>query len=270
MLALLLACAAPAAPPMTTPPAQVDNIAHRGGAALGPEETLPTMRASLEAGADVLELDVRATADGEIVCMHDETVDRTTDGEGAVSSMSLAALKALDAGYHFTPDGQRFPFRGAGVTAPTLREVLAAFPGQRFILELKQTEPPIIAPVLALLREHDAVENTVIAAFSADVLREVREAEPSALTGFGMSEVVSYRLLGGPDAPPARYLQVPPRVPGLEVVTPALLERARSQGVAVQVWTINDPEEMRAMIALGVAGIMTDDPATLSALLAAQ
>ena len=270
MLALLLACAAPPTPPVRSPPSRTENIAHRGGAALGPEETLSTMRAALAAGADVLEMDLRATADGTIVCLHDETVDRTTDGTGLIASMSLAALKALDAGYRFTPDGQRFPHRGAGVTVPTFREVLAAFPGQHFIVELKQTEPSIIAPVLALLREYDAVENTVIAAFSADVLEAVREAEPAAHTGFGMSEVVRYRLTGGPETPAARYLQVPLRVPGLEVVTPELLERARGQDVAVQVWTINDPDEMRSLIDLGVDGIMTDDTALLETLLAPQ
>ena len=251
-------------------PARVENIAHRGGALLGPEETLTALHLSLAAGADVLELDLHATADGEVVCIHDATVDRTTDGTGAVSEMSLAQLKALDAGYRFTPDGEHFPHRGTGVSVPTLREVLTAFPQQRFIVEIKQTDPPIIAPVLALLREFDAVERTVISSFSSEVLETIRAAEPTLQTGFGMSEVARYRLTGGPDVPVASVLQVPVRVPGLEVLTPAVLQRAREQGVAVQVWTINDAEEMQSLIDMGVSGIMTDDPALLASLLAAQ
>ena len=242
-------------------------VGHRGAMGVLPENTVGGFQYAIDLGVDYVECDVHLTSDDRLVVMHDATVDRTTDGTGAVSSLSLAELKALDAGYRFSPDGVSYPQRGAGVTVPTLREVLTAFPDQPLIVEIKQTEPPIVEPLLALLRERGAVERTVIASFSADTLEAVRRAEPDSPTGFGLSEVVRYRLTGGPDTPPARYLQVPPRVPGIEVVTPGLLARARSQGVVVQVWTINDADQMRALIELGVSGIMTDDPGLLAGLL---
>jgi glycerophosphoryl diester phosphodiesterase len=108
---------------------QLLNIAHRGGGRLRPEATLPAFENALSVGADVLEFDLHASSDGVVVVIHDETVDRTTDGTGAVQAMTFAELRMLDAGYEFTPDGgQTFPYRGMGIQIPTLVEVLAGFP----------------------------------------------------------------------------------------------------------------------------------------------
>ncbi|HEX2188056.1 MAG TPA: glycerophosphodiester phosphodiesterase family protein, partial [Longimicrobiaceae bacterium] len=114
-------------------------IAHRGGSALAPENTLEAFRRALEWWrADLLEIDVQPTADGEAVVIHDATVDRTTDGAGPVAELRLAELRRLDAGYRFTPDGGlTFPFRGRGVGLATLEETLRAFPEARVNVEVK-------------------------------------------------------------------------------------------------------------------------------------
>jgi len=114
-------------------------IAHRGGAALRPENTLAAFLHAVEVGADILEMDLRVTADREIVVMHDATVERTTDGRGAVAALTLAELRKLDAGYRWTPDGgASFPYRGRGIRAPALEEVFRRLPNARMNLEMKQ------------------------------------------------------------------------------------------------------------------------------------
>ena len=130
-------------------------IAHRGGSGLGPENTLAAFRRSLAAGADVLEMDVRTTADGHLVVLHDATVDRTTDGRGAVKEMTLAQIKALDAGYRWTADqGRSFPFRGRGITVPTFSEVLETFAETPMIAEIKEKRPEVSQSVCEMLRRH--------------------------------------------------------------------------------------------------------------------
>ena len=119
-------------------PARRIVIGHRGAAAEAPENTLSSFTRALSAGADALELDVRVTADGVPVVIHDPTLDRTTDRAGAVASLSVQEVRAADAGARFTPDGgASLPFRGQGVTVPTLAEVLQRFPGTPLVVELK-------------------------------------------------------------------------------------------------------------------------------------
>ena len=241
---------APAHPALLRPERPL-VIAHRGGVSLGPEETLPTFRKALEAGADVLELDLRATADGTLVCLHDETVDRTTDGTGLVAELSFDALRALDAG---------------GAPVPTLDEVLSAFPTSPFVVEIKQQEPPIWQEVVATIEAHDALDRVVVAAFSADVLDAARAAQPRLMTGLAVTEVLELWLLDDDDdwVAPGRFVQVPPEAKGLSVVDASLLHKAERLGLAVQPWTINDPDEMDRLLQLGVHGIMTDRPDVLA------
>src|SRR5215831_5072630 len=107
-------------------------FAHRGASGEAPENTLAAFRRAAEVGVPYAELDVRATRDGHIVVIHDETVERTTSGEGKVQEYTLAELRRLDAGYRFSADGQQFPFRAASVRIPTLAEVLSVFPRVKF------------------------------------------------------------------------------------------------------------------------------------------
>ena len=244
------------------------NIAHAGGKGTRPEHTMIAYETALADGADVLELDVHATSDGVLVLMHDETVDRTTDGTGAIKEMTLAELRELDAGYRFTmDDGATFPYRGMGLRVPTLEETLAAFPDVPYVIEIKQGTPSIVEPFLAMCDEADVLDQMVASAFDVNVLEEIRVAAPEMPTSFGLAEVVELVALTDETeadyVPPAAFLQVPPNQGGIEVLTPALVERAHRLDLKVHAWTINDEAEMRALVDMGIDGIITDFPARL-------
>lgn len=238
-------------------------FAHRGGAAEAPENTLEAFRAGLDAGADRLELDVHATADGAVVVIHDETLERTTDDEGPVSQITLADLKRLNAACRFG-GGQRC------ARVPTLDEVLEAFPDVPLNIEIKQDRPPIVRQVLAVLDRHRARDRVLLAASKAHVMNAIREAAPDVLTGFSVLEVVEFmvRLRDPAYRPRGAALQVPPEDSGFTIVTPETVSRAHALGLEVHVWTINEEPEMERLLDLGVDGIMTDRPARAAALYA--
>ena len=123
-------------------------MAHRGGAGLWPENTMFAFERAAEMGADVIETEIHSTADNNLVLIHDKTVDRTTNGTGPVNSFTLAELKELDAGYKWTTDGGRtFPFRGKGITVPTLEEVFTGLPNIPINIDIKQIAPSLAAPL---------------------------------------------------------------------------------------------------------------------------
>ncbi|WAS94231.1 glycerophosphodiester phosphodiesterase [Nannocystis punicea] len=238
------------------------NIAHRGGAALRPEETLPAFEHALAVGADVLEFDVHASSDGVIVAMHDGTVDRTTDGTGAIKAMTLDELRALDAGYRFTPDGgQTFPYRATGIAIPTLEEIFKKFPDSYYLIEIKQTDPPIVDGLLAALEEHGALERVVIASGDLETIEAVRAASPTVFTSLSTPEMLDlYLKVGSPDyVAPALFVHSPWDLSSAELVT-----FAHERGMKVHPWTVNEESRMVDLIGRGVDGIMTDDPALLA------
>lgn len=240
------------------------TIAHRGGGALRPEETLSAFENALAVGADVLEFDVHASADGVLVAIHDATVDRTTEGTGTVKSKTLAELKALDAGYHYSPDdGQTFPYRGTGIEIATVEEILAAFPDEYYLIEIKQSDPPIVEPLLAILEDQGVMERVVIASFDDDTLEAVRAAAPAVFTSMSAAEMLEFNAdLGSPDyAAPAGFLQSP-----WEITSEEAVAFAHAHGLKVHPWTVNNAGVMEDLIARGVDGIMTDDPALLAGL----
>lgn len=221
---------------------------------------------ALRAGADRLELDVHATADGHVVVLHDETVDRTTDGSGPVRQLTLAALERLDAGYRFRAADGTFPYRGRGLSVPTLTALLEACPDVPLNIEVKQRAPAIETLVAATLDRHAARERTLLAAEQGDIMLRVRSEMPDVLTSFSAPEVVEFvsRLRAGTltgYAPPGVALQVPPRFGDVEIVTPELVAAAHRLGLEVHVWTINDEAEMDRLLDLGVDAIMSDFPA---------
>lgn len=241
-------------------------IAHRGGAGLWPENTLHAFERAVALGVDVLETDVRATADGELVVFHDEGVERTTDGAGRVGSLTLAELKRLDAAYRWSPDGGRtFPLRGSGVTVPTLREVFAALPHMRFNIEPKQAVPAIAAPLCRLIREHGMTERVLVASFSATTLGEFRRECPEVATSAATGEVASFLTLHGAGlaasySPAMQALQVPEHAGALRVLTRDFVGAAHGRNLHVHAWTVNAEGDMRRLVELGVDGIMTDYP----------
>ncbi|HVL36142.1 MAG TPA: glycerophosphodiester phosphodiesterase [Burkholderiales bacterium] len=249
----------------------VETIAHRGGAALAPENTLVAFERAAALGAQVLEMDLRVSADGAIVVIHDATVDRTTDGAGPVAALGLAELRALDAGYRFTPDGgQSFPYRGRGVRVPTLEEVAARLPRARLNLEMKQFTVDQAEALCALVLRAGLLERVLVASAVETPLGAFRRACPRAATSMSAGEAYVFIQVTSAFPPPAAALQIPERIGERVLATPQLVAAARARGLRVHVWTVNDEARMRALIALGVDGIITDRPDRLLALTACR
>ena len=242
-------------------------IAHQGGDRLWPSNTLYAFERATDLGADVLELDVHATSDGELVVIHDDTLERTTDGEGLVRETTSAAIKALDAGYDWSPErtGKSFPYRGQGIEVPTLAEVFEAFPDSRINLEIKQLEPDIAAPLCELIQAYGKEATVLVGSFHDAALRTFRERCPSVATSAGPSEVRTFFILnvlflGDLYQPPAEALQVPEYQGRLRIVTRRFVRAAARKNMEVHVWTVDEAEAMERLIDLGVDGIITDRP----------
>jgi glycerophosphoryl diester phosphodiesterase/membrane-associated phospholipid phosphatase len=246
---------------------EVSIIAHGGAQGHAPANTMVAFETALELGADTLEMDLQLTADGEVATIHDATVDRTTDGSGAVRDLSLADLQALDAGATWQDEDGATPFAGRGIRHAALREVLERFPDTPLVVELKTDGgPAIIQPVLDLLAEYGRDDGTVIvASFSEEYLGPVRAQAPQVPTNMPESETYAFylRQLVGLHpwwSPPGEVFQVPERFDGRLVVTPRFTRAAERLGVDVQVWTVNEPEQMHRLLDAGAHGLLTDYP----------
>lgn len=215
--------------------------------------------------ADMLEMDVRLTKDGEVVVIHDASVDRTTDGVGPVSSLSLAEIQELDAGARFVDLAGVPTYRGQGVVVPRFEDVLTAFPGIRINVEAK--EPQVAGPLVDIIRRQGAEFRVLVAA-------EFEEARVSARGypgpwGASRHHVFLFWVLhrlpgGGPYTPGADILQVPEMWKGRHIVTPRFVREAHRRNLPVQVWTVDDADDMRRLLAWGVDGIQTDRPDVLA------
>jgi len=249
--------------PLLDPDARL-VIAHRGASAGAPENTLPAFEAAVREGADAVELDVRLTADGAPVVIHDATLDRTTDRSGPVAALTLAELRAVDAGWRFTPDrGRTHPHRGRDARIPTLGEVLWAFPGLSILVEIK--EPAAQEAVRRVLLQEDAVERCVVASEHPEALL-LFDQPPFARGASGPEISALYRrALLRRRPPPAGYrmLSVPLRYRGLPVPTSGFVAAARARGCAVHVWTVDAPDTARRLWRRGVSGIVTNVPGTM-------
>ena len=285
------------------PQRRVLNIAHQGGEIEAPSNTLFAFKTALDKGADVLELDVHATADRELVVIHDATVDRTTNGSGRVDQMTLEQIKRLDAAHWFVPDcgtchgkpADAYAYRGyatgerpipetlAGYEPndfkiPTLREVLQEFRKKLINIEIKATAPetrPYEAELAELLAEFDRTDDTIVVSFLDHAVEKFKVHAPDVSTATGTGETGLFWASSRgplPGAPNPRHhaLQVPINFNGIEVVTEDFVADAHANGFAVHVWTINDRAEMEWLIDIGVDGIMTDRPTLLEEVLTAK
>jgi glycerophosphoryl diester phosphodiesterase len=239
-------------------------IAHRGNSAFYPENTLESFRQGMALGADALEFDVRLSSDGEAVVIHDPTLDRTTDGTGAVSALTTGELQRLDAGHRFTRDGGRtFPFRGRGFTIPTLESVLSAFPGVHMVVEIKTREAS--AEAMRLLAGAGAAGRCLIGSFDEEAIAPFR-GTPFAHSGSRRELIRLYaRALapGGPSRLPYQALAIPPWFKGIPLPVMRLARMARRAGATTHVWTVDDPVRARRYWAGAVNGIITNDPGTI-------
>jgi glycerophosphoryl diester phosphodiesterase len=235
----------------------VKVIAHRGYAAVAPENTLAAFRAALEAGADALEFDVRLTKDGHPIIMHDAAVDRTTNGHGPVASKTLAQIRALSANRRFAP-------RFAGEKVPTLDEVLALARGRAMVLaELKDPDRARLPRILAeALARHDMKARALVISFHPGSLVRFRREAPDVPVG----------LLAYPYDPPARRalaVRADAMLGFFGALDRRVVRATQAAGLEVYTWTVNDRAAMRRAARLGVDGIITDDVGTAREVVAA-
>jgi glycerophosphoryl diester phosphodiesterase len=269
---------------------RVISYAHQGGAWESPSSTLHAITHALASGATAVELDVHATRDGELVVCHDASVDRTTAATGTIASFTLAELRQLDfsywwiAGADVTPDRpeEEYAFRGRAPEdrqfgIATLREVLEQFPGVVLNLDIKQTAPLVPAyeeSLARLLAEFGRRDDQIVASFLDPATDAFRAFAPDVPTSAGtMATAEFWRAVQAGEAPPdtpAVAFQVPERQGDLVVVDEAFVAAAHRAGKAVHVWTVNDVESMERLLGLGVDGIISDLPTTLSGVLASE
>jgi glycerophosphoryl diester phosphodiesterase len=268
---------------------RVLHFAHQGGAREAPSSTLFAMRQAVKAGADALELDVHATADGRLVVCHDATVDRTTGGKGAIADLVLAELRRLDNAYWWVP-GQvvardrpeaDYVYRGRAPEDPSfgiasLDEVLEEFAGVFLNLDIKQTAPavaPYEAALAKALRAHGRSDDVIVASFLDAATDAFAALAPEINTSAGtMATAEFHRAVQEGAAPPPsatrhQALQVPAMFGDITVVDERFVEAAHAAGLAVHVWTIDDADEMDRLLDLGVDGIMSDRPTVVAAVL---
>ena len=238
--------------------------AHRGGAALRPENTIVSFDNGLSLGADGLELDVHLSRDGVVVVHHDTTLDRTTGAKGLVADRTADELAKIDAGYWFKGDGAEYPFRGQGIGVPTLREVLARYPAIPLIIELKVNRPELASRVVDELRRVDATARVALGSFGWRVLRAVRDLEPAIATGAAREEVrwALYRSWVHWPLGATRYreFQVPEQSGRTRIVSPRFVAHAHRHGLPVKVWTVNDVADMDRLLGWGVDALISDRP----------
>jgi glycerophosphoryl diester phosphodiesterase len=235
-------------------------IAHRGFSAAAPENTLAAIEAAIRIGADMVEIDVTLSADGHVIVIHDETLDRTTDGSGEVARLTLSELEGLDAGSWFDP-------RFAGERIPTLDEVVALVRNRILLnVEIKSEAVGrgIAGKVVAAIREHEMTDQVIVSSFSPEALRKMRALAPEIRTAVlyntehhrGRDVVEIVADLGASAFNIKR-----------QRLTRRMHRRCREHGIPVGIYTVNEPRRMRRMVARSVDAIFTDHPDLLLAVL---
>jgi glycerophosphoryl diester phosphodiesterase len=219
-------------------------FAHRGGSKIGPENTIAAFDRGLSAGADGLELDVHLSRDRIVVVHHDATLDRTTRATGLLKDRTAAELAALD--------------------VPRLSDVLARYPKIGIIIELKEPDPGLAAAVVNDVRHAAAIDRVCLGSFSLTALRAARATAPDVATSGARFEVrmALYRswIHLSPGRVPYRAFQVPETSGSTRVVSPRFVKLAHQAGIAVQVWTVDEPDDIRRLLDWGVDGIISDRP----------
>lgn len=238
-------------------------IAHRGGSALRPENTLPAFDHAVSLGVDGLECDVQLSRDGEVVVIHDPTLERTTDGRGAVADCTAGELGRIDAGAQFGAD-RGWPYRGQGIGIPTLRVFLRRYRDLPLVVEVKGDQPEVADRALALIKEAGAEDRVLVASFSDTVLRHVRRVAPHMPTSASRPEVrsalIRSRFWLKPRLTGYSVLQVPLRFRGRQVLTRKYVRAAGRAGVPVHSWIVDHPEDLQTIIDWGVTGLISDRP----------
>lgn len=250
-------------------------IGHRGASALLPENTMESLKLAFNThGADMIEFDVHLSRDGIPVVIHDETLERTTNGQGEVAKHTLKELKALDAGYWFDPaKSSDFSQRGRNIEIPTLEEVFQEFPGKKLAIEIKASSSELTRKVLDLVEKHNAVDRCTVGSLEDVVFQELRRIP--APTKIFTSRKAVLRLLAeyylrrqSPRQDPKLVASLPVKNKFFDLKKNAWIDWLHRKNMTVYYWTVNDPELMLELARRGADGIMSDDPGLLKRTLA--
>ena len=252
-------------------------LAHRGTSTMAPENTAPAFDFALYHGADVLEIDVRLSRDGEVVVIHDETLERTTNGTGKVRDFALSALKRLDAGDKFdaalapaaakiSTDSEQSEvqtFARQGVQLLTLGELYSMYPKMRVNIDIKDNSDTAVNAVARVISKHDAASRSVVASFHDEVLEHCRLSHPWLVTSAGMNDVKRFYwwyLQGQRGASPELpgLFQLPTHYYCIPLATRHFISAVHNSGAEINYWTINQPSKMIRLIEKGADGLVTD------------
>jgi glycerophosphoryl diester phosphodiesterase len=239
-------------------------IGHRGNAARAPENTIESFRQAVELGVDALELDVHLSSDGQVVVIHDPTLDRTTDRSGRVDRLTLGEIQQADAGARFTADrGTTWPYRGRGINVPTLDEVLGAFPTTPLLIEIKAAAAS--RGTREVIERHAAVDRCIVASFSEQA---VEPFSGSGIAGGASRRETALLLWRAVLRVPVagvnfRVMCIPPSHRGIPLPVGGYARILAPLGVPVHVWTIDDPIEAERLRRRGVRGIISNDPGVM-------
>lgn len=242
-------------------------IAHAddSGAGLFPGNTAVFLREMAAMKVDVLEMDVHLSADDALVLMHDATVDRTTEGKGAIADKTLAELRQLNVAYNWSKDGNSYPYRNDPQRILTIDEVFNQYPKYPMVIEIKSPGLGAAESLCRKLRAFNKSNQVIVSSFHQESIAGFRKDCPHVATGAGADEVRMFALASRLGAfrllsPHYQALHIPVQYEGFTLVTPSAVAQVQDRGVRVDVWTVNEEAEMRRLIEMGVDGIMTDRP----------
>lgn len=242
-------------------------IGHRGAAALCPENTLASFHLAFdEHQCDMIEFDLHISADGVPVIIHDDTLERTTDGQGKVAEQTLQQLKIRDAGFHFDPlHDQSFPFRGQGLTIPTLDEVFEHFPDKRLALEIKSQTDETVKQIFKVIAKHNAYDRVVVGSLHDSVYHKLIALKPNCKIFTSKNEAQRLYMqfilgLGKKKKRPGLVASLPVKTNFLDLKTKKWIDWLKQKEITVYYWTVNDTGLMRALAERGADGIMSDNP----------
>lgn len=244
-------------------------LAHRGMPLEFPENTMISFKNAIEYGVDVVETDTHLTKDNQFVILHDADISRVSNGIGLIIDYTLDELKHFDAGYYFTQDeGKTFPFRDKGITFMGLEEALKTYPNQKFNVDLKDNNPKQVKIYVDLIRKCNAEERVCTGSQYTKNLIEVRKALPEMATSFSAGEVFKFHMKNktgrlGNKKWSGDALQIPIKMAGMRFVTEKSIKKMHERDLILQVWTINEVEEMEKLLKMNVDGIFTDKPRLL-------
>lgn len=301
--ALLLLAAAPATAAETDwLSLRTMNITHQGGEDEAPSNTMYAFDRSMRLGADMLEVDVHVSEDGEVIVIHDGSVDRTTNGSGSVYEMTRAEIQRLDSAHNFVPGvgatddsppgdyafrgvrtGEQRPPKGfepSDFRIPTLREVMAAYPEVPINIEIKGAGDEDLGSFLdnaeqlaAFLNDLGRTEGIIVASFNDAALARFHELAPRIDLAPATAETAAFVLGGAPPGPGRVAFQVPITFGGVQVTDEQFVEDAHAEGLAVHVWLSSDPENdqtYNTLLDWGVDAVMPAAPAAFERVLCAR